>query len=390
MTRRLREIVPQWGFLLAIVVIYVLFEAPMIYFKWWMGVPFPPVTSHPSYAFLKFAALVYGASPVLAAHPFYRISYREWLELTPWTSRLPLPLGAPRLVWGDCLALGMVLLLPSVHPHVDPTRIISLTLLSATVCMAVPLWFTGLPGMGYAIALMVGLAVRMFPDRWAYFGVSVASYIMAAIGLRLCLARFPWPLEWLREMLQAQSGGLVRLEHFKGAPCGWPYDLLRPPPPRPFRLCIHDSALLSLLAGWWVFAWESLFEDPRDGVMMSLIVLMVATLASVAVRFGLYRSGHAPPLNLWARFFTGRWIIPGYDQIYVGPACALVAAVFAHRLLSLAGLPIEAVCPTCLALVLFVALTSPPGLTRWQMTGQHRLEPSIGHQQDKVKYVRVG
>lgn len=390
MIRRLREFVPQPGFLATIAVVYFLLDLPLIYAQWRMGRPIPMETPRPSYGFLQIAALAWGASRVLTAHPFYRFSYRDWLETTPWTSLLPLPLGAPRLIWQDGVALGLVVLLSQVQPHVDPLRIACLTLLAATALLTVPLWFTGLPGLGYGIALLVGLAVRLYPERWAYLGVSIASYAMAWLGLTLCLARFPWPLTWLKEMQQATDGGLVRLEHFRGASCGWPYDLLRPPPPKPFRLSIHDAALVSLLAGWWVFAVESLFENPNDAREMSVPVLCMAIPVCVIVRFFVYRVGYAPPLSLWGRLWTGRWIIPGYDQVYVGPACALVTAIFAFRLMSLGGWPVEVACPSCLALVLFVTLTAPPGITRWRLTGRHRLVPSFSFQQDNSSYVHVG
>ncbi len=249
MIGRLRALVPQSTFVATIAVVYLLLDAPLIYAQWQLGRPIPLETPRPSYVFLRFAALAYGAARVLVAHPFYRTDYREWLERTPWTSAIRLPLGEPRLVWTDAFILGLVVLLSQIHPQVDPLRVVCLTLLGATAFLTAPLWFTGLPGLGYGIALLGGFAVRSYPDRRVYLALSVVSYLMAWLGLRLCLARFPWPLTWLKEAAQAQGGGLVRLEHFRGASCGWPYDALRPPPPKPFRLSVHDAALLSLLCG---------------------------------------------------------------------------------------------------------------------------------------------
>jgi hypothetical protein len=223
-----------------------------------------------------------------------------------------------------------------------------------------------------------------------YLGLCIAAYLLTWLGLRLSLARFPWPLTWLKEMNQPNTGGLVRLEHFRGVSCGWPYDMLRPPVPKPLRLGIHDAALVSLLLGWWVFAIEPLFENPKDASDMAVFALVLVTAACVIGRYMIYRSGFAPPLSGWGRILTGRWIIPGYDQMHVGPLGALVAGILAFRLTWIAGWPTETAAPSCLALVVFVTLVAPPSLTRWRLTGQHRIVPSFTYQQDNANYVRVG
>ena len=43
---------------------------------------------------------------------------------------------------------------------------------------------------------------------------------------------------------------------------------------------------------------------------------------------GLYK-GYVPPTTFWAPIITGRWIIPGYDQVFVAPICTfLVGPLF--------------------------------------------------------------
>ncbi len=135
---------------------------------------------------------------------------------------------------------------------------------------------------------------------------------------------------------------------------------------------------------------ESLFANPNDAKDMAVFVWVIATPLCMAFRFWRYRAGHAPPMSLWGRFWTGRWIIPGYDQIYVGPVCAGIGSVFAYRFMNAQRWPPEITCPTCLALMLFVILTAPPSLARWRLTGRHRLAPSLSYQQDSANYVRVG
>src|SRR4051794_3175520 len=50
----------------------------------------------------------YGAYRALKFHPVVHSKYRQWLELSPWTNRLPLPLGPVMFVWQDALLIAAV------------------------------------------------------------------------------------------------------------------------------------------------------------------------------------------------------------------------------------------------------------------------------------------
>lgn len=76
---------------------------------WWRAGSMPELLK-PRDGFWMFAALVLGGYRAWAYHPLFHTGYRNWLRLTPWTSRLPLVVGPLQLVPQDLIWLGVGLL----------------------------------------------------------------------------------------------------------------------------------------------------------------------------------------------------------------------------------------------------------------------------------------
>jgi hypothetical protein len=106
-------------------------------------------------------------------------------------------------------------------------------------------------------------------------------------------------------------------------------------------------------------------------------------------RILLYCNGYAPPISVWGRLVTFRWIIPGYDQVFVGPAFTLLSAGTAFIGLLRLGAPPEVVVPVSLGLMMFVAMSCKPSLERWRLTGSHRIK-AVGAKVQTSEYVQVG
>jgi hypothetical protein len=89
-------------------------------------------------------------------------------------------------------------------------------------------------------------------------------------------------------------------------------------------------------------------------------------------------SGHASPINIWGRIRTGRWIIPGYDKIFLSPlvvgfflALSACLAIFSPQAVALnSGI-------TAMLSVFFTIYLSPD-LNEWRLTGHHRISPGFG------------
>jgi len=98
---------------------------------------------------------------------------------------------------------------------------------------------------------------------------------------------------------------------------------------RRLNLSRVDGLLIGLLAGWYLFASESLLTNPADRVLMVKMVFAIVVLGFSFVRFLVYRDGYAPPISLWGRIRTFRWIVPGYDQVFLAPLCTLLVGILA-------------------------------------------------------------
>jgi hypothetical protein len=95
----------------------------------------------------------------------------------------------------------------------------------------------------------------------------------------------------------------------------------------------------------------------------------------------------ASSISLAGRITTGRWIVPGYDVIYLAPILILFA--FPAVLLTLRAwdAPSELGLPVCLAVAIFIALTTPPERRQWRLTGRHRM--TSGLSKSNEEFVKV-
>ena len=101
-------------------------------------------------------------------------------------------------------------------------------------------------------------------------------------------------------------------------------------------------------------------------------------VAFVPVVFGVFS---IPQISLWGRALTFRWIIPGYDQVLVGPICALLVGPMAMSVFWNSRVPGEICLSIASGLTVHFALISPPRLRHWRLTGHHRLVPALQESQ---------
>jgi hypothetical protein len=335
------------------------------------------------------AAAFYGIDRAVALHPFYNFEYRKWLPQTPWTVQKPLPLGPVALTLEDGLVLGPLILLILTQPEHHSIRIVNIFLIFHSICLAGTFWPTGVGTIGYLSLFGLGLAVHLWPLSWACFAVAVSVYLVVHEGLWQSLARFPWQdsLEWIDG---ANKKPLV--DQIAGPSCGWPYDRfwrdIRTA--RRYRLGTLDAVLISMLIGWWLFCIPGLVFDTRAKMIPGILVSMLTIFLVPLMRLALYVNFYWPPISFLGRIRTGRWIIPGYDQCFVGPILAVIASGGVLGLCTEAGLPIELSAPLAVTTVFLVTLITPPSLEEWRLTGKHRIIEGRPAQGPQSEYVRVG
>ncbi len=85
--------------------------------------------------------------------------------------------------------------------------------------------------------------------------------------------------------------------------------------------------------------------------------------------------GRLPPISLWGRVRTLRWIIPGYDQIFLAPLSIFVVETVAD--LARKHFDLLVVAPVSVFLTLLIAFNMGPTLRNWHTTGKHRMVPLL-------------
>ena len=139
-----------------------------------------------------------------------------------------------------------------------------------------------------------------------------------------------------------------------------------------------------MLVGWWAYALEDWIT-----LRMQFPMIMFLLAQTVLINRGsLYFRGYAPPISLWGRIATFRWIIPGYDRALL----AFPLALLALPAVILAGAPFgiepRQCTPAVAAIMVFITLSTPPTLRNWRLTGRHRLVAAIP--KISQEFVQVG
>lgn len=120
---------------------------------------------------------------------------------------------------------------------------------------------------------------------------------------------------------------------------------------------------------------EELIEQLLGGAVPGFYVLLVITALSwhLAHFLGPYRA----PINPLGRLLTGRWVIPGYDRVFLAPLAATIVAVLLPPLLGWYGMPLLWRYPLALTVVVLALRNVGPELSDWHLTGEHRLTPGM-------------
>ncbi|MHC5538937.1 hypothetical protein ACYOEI_12015 [Singulisphaera rosea] len=371
MTRRLRVILPPtWALILA-AVLYAALEGFVLLLEWRGGITLEGLRARPSTIIVGAAAVGLGIFRVLAFHPFFRPRYREWLARTPWTSRSPLPDGPVSLIWEDAILVSVLASMVLHAPLVSPPRILTTFLVSYLAALLVTLMTTGASAYGYAIVFGFGLIAHLWQEPWAALSVALAFACVGQLGLCRSLERFPWASEpdWYLAGFTKALGFSRHLE----TKCGWPYDQCRPQAARLVKIPLSDAIVLSLLAGWGFFVFLGKLEEPRERVAAARDISVFMIMVMAGIRTLVYVLKGLPPISLLGRLATGRWIIPGYDQIFMASIVTCVAPFVIALGLRQIGASDEVIGSMAIASALFVVLKTGPRLETWGLTGRLRI-----------------
>jgi hypothetical protein len=379
LTRWFALVLPPLWALLAFALIYLGMTGVLAWFFWQLrrSDPTAAILSAdlfvPRDVIIGFGLVTYGVFRVTAFHPVFLPTYRRWLEQIPWTYHRDLPGGPIHLVAQDGLLVIAAILLSYGSPRM---QFLAVPLFAAAylIALGTTFWATGPRWPTYVVGFGLGLIVLLKGQPAAMLVVSGVLYGLAYVGLRQALKRFPWeiPQAWEHFPLRLQASRDERRQ----STLGWPFDLLQPKPPT-LAISRLDGLLLSLLGGWWTIVLASLPSAPNDRLEASVVPLLLVTPACVLIRAGLYCWTHWPPISLLGRIRTLRWIIPGYDKVFLAPLCTLLVGPGLVAVLARFGVPLNYSAPIAVAAMLFVTFNMGPTLCNWRLTGYSRITPLL-------------
>jgi hypothetical protein len=271
---------PAWTVVL-FAVLYAIFEGGLCLLEWYLGVG--RVEPRAGRVMLVAACLSYAVFRVRSFHPLSNWRYGQWLRNTPWTSSKPLPLGPIHLVWQDGVPLLALALLALFEGDLNPLHLLTLFLAVYLAMLALSFRATGQWAFAYAVAFGLGLVIRLWYYPWLAAVAAALLYLFAYAGLRQSLATFPWDVPWMDHLGRAMSSRGTANPAGDDNLLGWPFERLRPKWPTQIVIRTREAILVSLLAGWWLYAAVSLCSDP---VGRRVIVCMVHLSAVTFVILG--------------------------------------------------------------------------------------------------------
>jgi hypothetical protein len=386
---RLAMLYRPWWLLPAMVVGYLMVEAPYAWLIWYKGVPVAQASEVARTRDLAMilVAFCYGCDRVLGYHPLYWTEYGRWLARTPWRSPQRLPLGPLHLGLRDVAFVSVAMLL--MHdPHVSVADIPFCFLIGYLAALCWSYWFTDTMAPAYVIAFGMGLAARVGREPWIALGVLAALYPVALLATRQSLNGFPWAKANLLVL-----EGSKRVRHQTAIPIesspqyflGWPFGVIQPSG-EISGIRHSDGVLISLLVGWWAYCLSSLDLNPEDGLKGLMLFAPIVTFGAAAGRLVIYCRNYRAPINFFGRLLTFRWIIPGYDKVFLAPLGAIIAFPMTiwlgGRVRALLPFAIDPriVVSAAIAVTFLVALNVGPSLRSWRLTGNHRIVPQFTRQ----------
>jgi hypothetical protein len=331
---------------------------------------------------ITLALAIYAGFRVFAFHPVFLPDYRNWLASTPWTSRLPLPVGPVHFVFQDLVIVaGMLGLVALQYPGTSLIILMFWVFFVYVSCLTVSFALLRMRSYAYILAFGLGLLVLFWAQPVIAAPVVAVLYLIALFGLRRALREFDqWDVDWMNEQPVHTLSLQKMVDRMRQNILGWPFDTIRPKDAAP-SIPYLDGVLVSLLAGWWVFVIMQRIDrglginNPEGALILIGMLCQVGILA----RLGAYCWGYAPPISVWGRLFTLRWVIPGYDQVFVAPVLALAVTITAisPQVRTFMNVPVTIEVPVAFTLLLLILLNVGPSRRRWRLTGNHRLAPTV-------------
>jgi hypothetical protein len=304
-----------------------------------------------------------------------------WLRLTPWTHKKPLPLGPVHPVWQDVVVIGALTAIARwrlKESTFAPLITFGSTYLSL---MTMVLLWTRRWAVGVVLGFLWPALMLPQLNATGFYLLLTAIVVVIWYGHRQSLRAFPWttqdqpvkpPVSILQKEIQPVSA--------TGAPAhvGWPLTAIGPKI-KIISISTRTAFWLSALFAWWSFC---AIECARDEFPPELLILF--SFIAAALRFVAYCSYVVTPFNIWGRLVSGRFIVPGFDKVFVTPLAVILISIAGAIVIRRSGAWYPAAESVVIGLLWFVLFSGGPTRKNWVLTGYVRFQPPRRMTQQKA------
>jgi hypothetical protein len=365
MMKNWRQLLPPRNITIFLCVVYLFTYLLDLWFIS-LDLPVPREVGKVRIPFIVLASALYAVYRVVNFHPSYSRKYREWLCLIPWSIEKPLPKGPVHLIWSDLIALAPLTALAYSNFSISAPLpvIVFLCVYLVMICIT----FVA-ERASFAVLCLFLAPFTIYPFANRYFAVLVLSiiYIICWMGLRQFLRGFPWNTRyWKADMVKE-----LREQAISQRVIGWPFSILNIY--EASGISVFGAFVLSLLLTWWLHVIQWVVGGPHFFIGLLIMLPICVALFRAIIYAGVYR----PPISLLGRIFTGRLIILGYDMIFIAPIYILLAGTLLPFALGLLGVSLTLTIEISFFMIFFLALSLPPNLREWRLTGAHRISRHV-------------
>ena len=364
MNKNWRQVLPPRNITIFLCVVY-LFTYLLDLYIIYLGIPVPKDIGAIRMPLLVLASAFYALYRVLNFHPFYSRKYREWLCLTPWSIEKPLPKGPVHLIWADLIILAPLTAL--AYSNFSFMTLVPLIVFLCVYLVMMCITFVAEQASFAVLCLFLApFTIYPFVNQYVAVLVLIVLYFICRVGLRQFLRGFPWNTKYWK----ADTVKELREKAISQQVIGWPFRYLNVY--ETSGISVFGAFVLSLLLTWWLHVIQWVFDESYAFFGLFLIPICVAFF-----RAGVYAAIYRPPISLLGRIFTGRLIIPGYDKILIAPIYILLAGTLLPFTLGVLGVSLTLTVEISFFMIFFLALSLPPSLREWRLTGAHRISRHV-------------
>ena len=330
-------------------------------------------------------------------NPICKASYQAWLETTPWTPGKPLPFGRIELAPQDALWLSAAMI---AFWHWPGSLFVPLVFLVPFT--AILTFVNNVKKQYVAAGAAVGL-LTMLPwlgmttgQPGAVLACAIAAAAATEWGWRRTLRDYPWDATPTSKF----QPDVTKLQEAQATCAWWPLvhpwrgTLIAP------LLNVRETLLLASFCGWLAVnatmtinsleAHDAVAQNrPAVDVVQRALPLVSGGVGLIAASIRLYSYALwcAWPISLRGRIKTGRYLIPGYDRVFIAPLTTLAAGLIIPRVLLLLSLPTAMTAFATMFAIVLAAVGIGPTLATWSLTGEYRMlthEPADRHRSRRV------